>query len=141
MFKIIADQQRNHRINARILQIELTLKEIEVLQIVHTRVRRLRVQKLESAPIPRTTFKNTRNTIDLLTNNRDPIEFISNLLKDLTPEILNLAKSSIEDYIINNDLLQHSVRDSLISYEEEVSIFTKNFVLSINEQSNLREEA
>ena len=57
-------------------------------------------------------------------------EFIPNLLKDLTPEIVNLAKSSIEDYIINNDLLQHSVRDSLISYEEEVSTFTKNLLHS-----------
>ena len=68
-------------------------------------------------------------------------EFIPNLLKDLTPEIVNLARSSIEDYIINNDLLQHSVRDSLISYEEEVSTFTKNFAPTMNEQLNLREDA
>ena len=68
-------------------------------------------------------------------------EFFPNLLKDLTSEIVNLATSSIEDYIINNYLLQNSFRDSLISYEEEVSTFTKNFAPTVNEQLNLREDS
>ena len=60
-------------------------------------------------------------------------ELIPMLLKELTPELLNLARDSIENYVIENDFVHLAVQNSLISFEEEVSSFNKNFSRIINE--------
>ena len=68
-------------------------------------------------------------------------ELISVLLKELTPELLNLARDFIENYVIENDFVCLAVQNSLISFKEEVSSFNKKFSRIINEQLDMREDA
>ena len=68
------------------------------------------------------------------------VELIPSLMKEVTPELVSLAKASIENYIIDNNLLSTSVKDSLLQIDQEIDTFTKNFADVINGHLNRRDD-
>ena len=67
------------------------------------------------------------------------IELVPILMKEITPELIKHAKESIEDLIIDNNLLHETVKESLVSTEEEIKQFKNSFASLCNEKLVERE--
>ena len=68
------------------------------------------------------------------------LELIPSLLREIAPDIVKCAKNSIEDFVMDNDLLQESVKQTLLSTDEEVENFKRAYSSLCNDKLKEREE-
>ena len=47
-------------------------------------------------------------------------ELVPTLMKEIEPDLIRYAKESIEDFIVDNNLLLETVKETLLSVDEEV---------------------
>ena len=67
------------------------------------------------------------------------LELIPTLMKEITPDIIRCAKDSIETFVLDNDLLQETVKQTLVTTQEEVDNFVNSFRWICNEKLKERD--
>ena len=68
-------------------------------------------------------------------------ELVPTLMKEIEPDLIKYAKESIEDFVIDNNLLLETVKETLLSTDEEVEQFLESFASLCDEKLVERERA
>ena len=66
-------------------------------------------------------------------------ELVPTLMKEIEPDLIKYAKESIEDFVIDNNLLLETVKETLLSTDEEVEQFLESFASLCDEKLVERE--
>ena len=66
-------------------------------------------------------------------------ELVPTLMKEIEPDLIKYAKELIEDFVIDNNLLLETVKETLLSTDEEVEQFLESFASLCDEKLVERE--